>query len=298
MSNTALARVEPQAELATPQDPYGPTDHQSAWNLAKIIVDSKLAPGLETQAQAFVVLATGHELGLSPMQSVRGIHNIKGRPSPSADTLVAICKKSHLCETFHEVATTDTQSTWRTKRRGEEPREYTFTIEDAKRAELTGNPMWKKYPRRMLSARAKSFLARDTYPDLTLGLYSQEEMQDTEDDKPIVHRRPEPPAPRPVVTVVQQETSAPVLPMHQQSIPTSTEDPSETWIRLLNKVESREELESVKERLTAARKSQRFPREQLLAMKAACDAADARLKELEESVGEPASEQEEPGAAG
>jgi hypothetical protein len=111
------------------------------------------------------------------MQAIRGIHVVEGRPCPSADTLVAVCKRSSICEYFREVQTTEIASTWETKRRGEDRAvRATFALDDAKRAGLAGRKNWQAYPKRMLSARAKAYLARDTYPELVLGLYTPDEM--------------------------------------------------------------------------------------------------------------------------
>ena len=171
-----LAKIEPQQAQLTEADPYSPGTFNDAWKLAQIVVKSRLAPSIQTPEAAFVVLATGNELGLSPMQALRGIVAVKGKPTLYADTMVAVALQKPQCEYFKEVETTDSQSTWETKRVGSEPRRYTFTMADAKTAGLTGNDNYKKYPRRMLAARCKAFLARDVYPDLLLGLYTPEEM--------------------------------------------------------------------------------------------------------------------------
>jgi hypothetical protein len=41
--------------------------------------------------------------------------------------------------------------------------------------------MYSKYPQRMLSARAKSYLARDVYPDILHGIASYEELSDLQE---------------------------------------------------------------------------------------------------------------------
>ena len=178
MNNTALATTK-----TTAIDPYNPGNFSEAWRLAEIVAAARLAPGIATPEQALMILALGADLGLSSMQSIRGIHIIEGRPCPSADCLAACVLRSGLAEYFTEVETTEQLSTWETKRKNEaKPRRYTFSIEDAKRAGLTNRGKdpsqnnWNKYPKRMLSARAKAFLVRDVYPDLALGLYTPDEI--------------------------------------------------------------------------------------------------------------------------
>ena len=64
------------------------------------------------------------------------------------------------------------------------PQKLNYTIEQAEQAGLlaptrSGKPSnWKKMPKQMLRARAKSELARLEYPDLLAGLYTPEELRD------------------------------------------------------------------------------------------------------------------------
>ena len=148
--------------------------------------------GAATPEQAICLMLAGKDLGFSYMQSLRLFHVVSGKPTLSADALVAIVKAHESCEKFHRVSESNTEATWIAKRRGEPEQTSTFTIEDARVAGLLvkkgGN--WEMYPKRMLNARAKAFLARDVWPDLVAGLYSPEEMGDS--------------APRQVETVVRQ----------------------------------------------------------------------------------------------
>jgi hypothetical protein len=229
---TVLAKIE-QQELVT-RDPYAPSDFNGAFRLAEIVCDSRLAPNLDTPEKAFVVLATGNELGLSPMQSIRGIHIIEGRPSPSADTLAAVVLASGKAEYFEEVETTDAHSTWKTKRVSRPERKYTFSLKDAEKAGLIhktksgGDGMWMKYPKRMMAARAKAFLARDVYPDLVLGLYTPEELTDGKDEvelqSPTPTHPPKQAKVQPVVRIVEQVDPTPTPPTAQavERVPTPT----------------------------------------------------------------------------
>ena len=54
----------------------------------------------------------------------------------------------------------------------------TWTIQDAKRAGLLGNPTWQKYPKQMLSNRVISEGIRRTYPGVLSGCYTPEEITD------------------------------------------------------------------------------------------------------------------------
>ena len=147
--------------------------------LAEIVMKSDLALGHRTKESVVIALQLGAELGFTPMQSLRNIAVIDGRPVPTADACVAAVTASAQCDYFREVETTDAYSTWETKRRSDtQPRQFTFTMDDARRAGLTHRDTWQAYPKRMLAARAKKYLAQDTYPDIIGGLLSAEEAAD------------------------------------------------------------------------------------------------------------------------
>ena len=148
-------------------------------DLSEDAANSRLFNGI-TREQATCLMLAGRDFGLSAMQSLRMFDLIQGRPVLKSDALVGICKSHPSCEHFYRVSDSPTEATWTTKRKGEPEQTSTFTIEDAKAAQLLGkkDSNWEKYPKRMLNARAKAFLARDVYPDLVAGLLSSEEMAD------------------------------------------------------------------------------------------------------------------------
>lgn len=122
----------------------------------------------------FACILTGHELGLDPMQSLRMVHMIEGRPSISAELMRALVNRAG-----HLLSVTDAQQdavTLHGKRHDTgATATVTWTLEDAKRAKLLGNPAWGKYPRSMLLARATSELCRMLFADVIGGLYEPEE---------------------------------------------------------------------------------------------------------------------------
>jgi hypothetical protein len=140
--------------------------------------------GVTSPQEAMARMLTGRELGLSMMQSIRGVYIVEGRPSLDASLMQAVCMQQPECEYFDIVELTDTQATAETKRRGRPAQRFTFTIEDAKRAGLVdrgADPKknnWNKYPKQMLMARAKSNLARMVYPGALFGMYTPDEMHD------------------------------------------------------------------------------------------------------------------------
>lgn len=155
-----------------------PTDIGGFSDLAARFAKSALIPqDLRAKPDdVFVTLLAGHELGLSPMASLRGIHVIKGKPILTADTMVALVLGSGAAEYFICIDDTDDRATYETKRK-DAPHQVqkTWSLADAKRAQLLSNDNWTKNPRAMLRARAKSILARDVYPDVLAGCYEESE---------------------------------------------------------------------------------------------------------------------------
>lgn len=156
---------------------YQPQSYEDLVSLAKVAARSSIC-AVETPEDALVILMTGAELGLTAMQSLRGIYIVKKRPVLAADTMAAIVRKSGVCEMLHLVESTDDRCTYKTKRKDDEREEsLTWTIADAKTAQLAGGDNWKKYPRAMLRARALSSILRAVYPDVVMGLYDPEELE-------------------------------------------------------------------------------------------------------------------------
>jgi hypothetical protein len=144
--------------------------------LATIAVKSKLTK-LGMVEEAAVILMTGRELGLAPMQSLRGIYVVDGKPTLSSDMMVAVIRKSGQCETWRVVESTAERCTITTRRKGENAdATRTWTRADADRAGVTHKDPWRKYPAAMLRHRCAADLARQEYPDVLLGLYDPDEM--------------------------------------------------------------------------------------------------------------------------
>ncbi len=204
MAQNALA-VVPQQDIQV-------TSMAELRELAEDAASSRFF-GAATPEQAICLMLAGKDLGFSYMQSLRLFHVINSKPTLSADALVAIVKAHPSCEKFHRVSESNAEATWVAKRRGEPEQMSTFTMEDARAAGLlekkAGNN-WQTYPKRMLNARAKAFLARDVWPDLVAGLYSSEEMERPTQVETDVRHVPEP-RPTPVPPSGPRDVVDPVL---------------------------------------------------------------------------------------
>lgn len=158
-----------------------PKSIEEAERLSKTLAVSQLLPDALRQRpqDVLAVVLTGAELGLAPMQAIRGIRIIKGQPTLSAEAMGALVRRrSDVCEYLVLRHSDATRATYETKRRGDPtPTTMTFTMEDAQRAGLTASDNWRKYPAAMLRARCLSAICKAVYSDLVLGLYDPEELE-------------------------------------------------------------------------------------------------------------------------
>lgn len=155
-----------------------PRDTSGAYGLAKVVVNSRMFSGYGTPEAAMLVIMAGREFGLGAMASLRSFHVVEGKPTMSAQAMMARCLEHPSCKLFrvirskctHEVAVVEVQ-----RREWSEPETYTWTVEDAKRAGLASRPNWSKYPRDMLINRCIAEAARFTWPEVMAGVYSPED---------------------------------------------------------------------------------------------------------------------------
>jgi hypothetical protein len=182
-NGTALAVHQPQSYAAplakTTPGAFAlePTNFDEGMRLAKVVVDSGMF-GVKNAADAFVRMSTGMGLGLTAVQSLRGVYVISGKPGISSDLMMALCLRLPECEYFRPAETTATVARFEAKRRGDpKPITMDFTFDEAKAAGLTSNAMYQKYPKNMLRARCIANLARLAFPEAVHGLYIPDELR-------------------------------------------------------------------------------------------------------------------------
>jgi hypothetical protein len=166
-----------------------PVNISEAEHLATLLCKSQLVPESfrNRQAETFMAIAYGLEIGIPPVSSLRAVAVIKGKPTLYADAMVGLVLASGKAKYFTCIESDGVKATYETLRVGSpSPVRKTFTLDDARQAKLTGNDTYTKYPRAMLEARAKSALARDCYPDMLHGIYSAEEVSEFRDEAPVV----------------------------------------------------------------------------------------------------------------
>lgn len=171
---------EETAALA-PMTPHGiaPSTFDGVWAMAERLATAKgFVPEamFENPGAIAACVLTGLELGLGPMQALRSIHVIEGRPTLSADLMLSIALRGGVKHVW--LATNNEEAHVKLERRGHEPFAYTFTVGDAERAGLMGKSNWRKYTAAMLRARCISAALRAYCPDVIgAGVYVEGEIE-------------------------------------------------------------------------------------------------------------------------
>ncbi len=201
-----------------------PRSFEEAFKLARVTAASGMF-GVKSPEEACVRIMTGVSLGLTAMQSLRGIHVVKGRPVLSADLMAAIALASGQCEYFDCEHTSADKAVYVTKRVGRPERRLEWTMAMAREVRVDGVPLtnkdvWKSYPGPMLRARCIAALARMVYPDLLLGVYTPEELA----EQPPAAPMPDEVAVE-VVAFAQSEGPATSRPPAARPSPTPEVDP-------------------------------------------------------------------------
>ncbi len=168
--STAL-EVKPEWEIVPPR--YSVADIEV---IAKKAAASRLF-GMD-EAQTFTLMLIAESEGLHPIQALKRYHVIQGRPAMRADAMLAEFQRQG--GTISWGVTTDVEccATFTHPVQAPEGQACRFSLEDAKRAGLTGKDNWQKYPSAMLRARVISMGIRMVLPGVVVGIYTPEEVAD------------------------------------------------------------------------------------------------------------------------
>ncbi len=188
--------------------------------IANVFKASGLFPDLKSEAQAFVKVIAGRELGIGPMAAMQGLFVIEGKVTFSANLLAAQVKQS---PTYDYLVREHGAAGCRIDflQNGEVIGTSEFTMEDATRAGVAGKSNWKRYPKAMMFARALSQGVRWYCPDVTAGspAYVPEELgaETTAEGEPITAEVV--PAPE---LAASREPVPPEVPLDAETIATIT----------------------------------------------------------------------------
>lgn len=159
-----------------------PDEYKMMAQQAQDMIDSGFLPrAIDKPQKALAIMMKGRELNLPPWVALSNIHIIEGKPTLSADLMAALVQRAIDQKGDGELTSlppTDKQATVRYRRWGQsEPQEYTFTMQDAAAAGLTGRGPWKAHPKSMMRARALAHACRAGFPDVVAGMYDPDELQ-------------------------------------------------------------------------------------------------------------------------
>jgi hypothetical protein len=143
--------------------------------MAEAIAKSKLF-GIQTAEQALALGLLCQAEGRHPAEAARDYHIINGKPSLKSEAMLARFQQAGGKVEWHEYTHEAVSGTFSHPQGGS--LKVGWTIQDATRAGLTGNPTWKKFPRQMLKARCISEAVRGIFPGVLSGLYAPEEVQE------------------------------------------------------------------------------------------------------------------------
>lgn len=185
MTDLAI-RTDNASMVALPMTPTVATlvdwaaELQAAGSLAETICKTAFVPEYfrGKPAETAAAILTGHELGLSPMASVRSVFVIKGTPGMYAKAMVAVVQAQG-----HHVwpeEQSDERVVMCGRRKGtSEIVRTTWDRARVEKAKLTSNPKYQENPQQMMVARGQAEICRQIASDALHGVpYAVEELYD------------------------------------------------------------------------------------------------------------------------
>jgi hypothetical protein len=169
-----LARIENQAIALMPSA----SEWQQMLTQCSVLVKSGFLPStIRTPEQAIAIALKGRELGMPMMLAFAHIYIIQGKPCMSAESMLGMIYKHAPGAIINYPRYENEAVTIEATRPGGKPFIVTWTMDDARKADLTGKDNWKKFSRAMLRSRCISEMARALFPDALQGVsYTPEEL--------------------------------------------------------------------------------------------------------------------------
>jgi hypothetical protein len=146
--------------------------------VAKDLFDGGMVvKGLRSPAAVLTVMLKAHELGIPPVQGLSHIHIIEGKPTLSAELMLALILRAFPAALRGYPQLDDHGCVIELARPGGVTQRFGFSMADAAKAGLSRKQVWGNYPRAMCRSRAISEAARSMFPDVLMGCsYTPEEL--------------------------------------------------------------------------------------------------------------------------
>lgn len=183
--NEVAIRVEPNAIELAPTGAVaslvGWADEvQAAHMLATKLVVTSFVPDYfkNKPHEAAAAILTGHELGLSPLASLRSIFVIKGTPGMYAKAMVAVVQaQGH--EVWVEEQSDDKVVVCGKRKNSDHVYRTVWDRARVVKAKLTANSKYQETPQQMMVARGQAEICRQVAADALHGVpYAVEEIRD------------------------------------------------------------------------------------------------------------------------
>ncbi len=160
-----------------------PQSFEQALTFANYLAESEMVPKQYRgrAGDCLIAMQWGMEIGLKPLQALQSIAAVNGKPSIYGDAGKAMLLAAGCEIEEDDAAIIRSTGVARCKitRPGRRPVERTFSIDDAKTAQLWGKAgPWTTSPYRQMAWRAFWFAARDAAADLLRGMGGAEEAAD------------------------------------------------------------------------------------------------------------------------
>lgn len=162
--------------------------------MATQVVKGGLFPGIKTPEQALTLFLVAQAEGLHPMTATMRYNIIQNRPAMKAEAMLASFMDRGGTVDWTEYTDEAVTGLFRSAGvpKGVSVR---WTMADAKRAGVTMNQTWTKYPRQMLKARVASDGVRMCDPSVNTGRYTPEEVSEFEPTQRAIPAEIVPPEP-------------------------------------------------------------------------------------------------------
>lgn len=200
VENTQVAVAEEKKEVVKPQQNnnkvtdyslgiFGTSDNFiMACKMGEALANSTIVPATfqKNVGNCLIAIEQAQRLNISPLTVMQNLHVIQNKPSWSSSFLIAMINDSRKFDMelqFDEVKDKEGKPfscvAW-TMKKG---RRVDGMVVDMDMAKANGwidknGSKWKTMPQLMLRYRAASFFSRLNCPELTLGLYTKEELVD------------------------------------------------------------------------------------------------------------------------
>ena len=199
MADTQVVAVEEKREVAQARNKvtdyslgiFGTSDNFiMAMQMAKALASSTIVPQTfqRNDANCLIAIEQAQRLRVSPLMVMQNLYVIQGRPSWSSKFLIAAINNSGKFDMelqFDEEKDKNGKpyscTAW-TMKNGRRVEGMEVNMDMAKDEGWLGKngSKWKTMPQLMLRYRAASFFSSLNCPELTMGLYTREEMQDND----------------------------------------------------------------------------------------------------------------------